>query len=132
MSIILAVTFYILVVFSVVIILNGSEVKFSIQYSGLVTADAMTKAFNSINMAKVIIIGGMCEILTSWNSFLIGGSRASSTLAASNMLPSIFGKINKKTGTPIFTVMFSGLISIISAFFGKAVLTWFVDAENFS
>lgn len=132
MSIILAVTFYILVVFSVGIILNGSEVKFSIQHSGLVTADAMAKAFKSINMAKVVIIGGMCGILTSWNSFLIGGSRALSTLAASNMLPSIFGKTSKKTGTPIFSVMFIGLISIISAFFGKAVLTWFVDAGNFS
>lgn len=127
MSIILAVTFYILVVFSVGIILNGSEVKFSIQHSGLVTADAMAKAFNSINMEKVVIIGGMCGILTSWNSFLIGGSRALSSLAVSNMLPSIFGKTSKKTGTPIFSVMFIGLISIISVFFGKAILTWFVS-----
>ena len=26
-------------------------------------------------MAKVIIVGGMCGIITSWNSFMIGGSR---------------------------------------------------------
>ena len=102
------------------------------EHTGLVTADAMAKAFNSVNMAKIVIVGGMCGILTSWNSFLIGGSRALCSLSASNMLPSFFGATSKKTGVPIYSISFIGLISIISAFFGKAILTWFVDAGNFS
>ena len=48
------------------------------------------------------------------------------------MLPSFFGVTSKKTGVPIYSISFIGLISIISAFFGKAILTWFVDAGNFS
>ena len=105
MSIVLAVAFYVLVVFSVGFILSKTEILYSMEHTGLVTADAMAKAFNSVNMAKIVIVGGMCGILTSWNSFLIGGSRALCSLSASNMLPS---------------------------FFGKAILTWFVDAGNFS
>ena len=34
----------------------------------------MAVAFGSSIMAKVLIIGGLCGIITSWNSFLIGGS----------------------------------------------------------
>lgn len=132
MSIVLAVAFYVLVVFSVGFILSKTEILYSMEHTGLVTADAMAKAFNSVNMAKIVIIGGMCGILTSWNSFLIGGSRALCSLSASNMLPSFFGVTNKKTGVPVYSISFIGLISIISAFFGKAILTWFVDAGNFS
>lgn len=132
MSIVLAVAFYVLVVFSVGFILSKTEILYSMEHTGLVTADAMAKAFNSVNMAKIVIVGGMCGILTSWNSFLIGGSRALCSLSASNMLPSLFGVTSKKTGVPIYTISFIGLISIISAFFGKAILTWFVDAGNFS
>lgn len=132
MSIVLAVAFYVLVVFSVGFILSKTEILYSMEHTGLVTADAMAKAFNSVNMAKIVIIGGMCGILTSWNSFLIGGSRALCSLSESNMLPSFFGVTSKKTGVPVYSISFVGLISIISAFFGKAVLTWFVDAGNFS
>ena len=132
MSNVLAVAFYILVVFSVGFILSKTEILYSMEHTGLVTADAMAKAFNSVNMAKIVIVGGMCGILTSWNSFLIGGSRALCSLSASNMLPSFFGVTSKKTGVPIYSISFIGLISIISAFFGKAILTWFVDAGNFS
>lgn len=65
LSVVLAVTFYALVILSVGYILNPSEILTSAEGSGLVTADAMAKAFNSATMAKVIIIGGMCGIVTS-------------------------------------------------------------------
>ena len=60
--------------------------------SGMVTADAMAKAFNSSIMSKVLIVGGMCGIVTSWNSFLIGGSRAMYSMAESYMIPRFFVK----------------------------------------
>ena len=132
LSIVLAVAFYVAVVFCVGFLLSSPEIKASMQHSGLVTADAMAKAFNSENMAKVVILGGLCGILTSWNSFLIGGSRALSSLAASRVLPSFFGKTSKKSGAPVCAILFIGVISAISAFFGKAVLTWFVDCGNFA
>ncbi len=76
MSIVLAVAFYILVVFSVGFILSktGNPIfhgAYRIGDSGM----PWQKRSNSVNMAKIVIVGGMCGILTSWNSFLIGGSR---------------------------------------------------------
>ena len=67
--------------------LTGPEILASETGTGLVTADAMAKAMNSATMAKVIIIGGMCGIITSWNSFLMGGSRALYSMAESYMVP---------------------------------------------
>ena len=55
--------------------MNNSEIAVAMKgVGGLVTADAMAVAFGSSIMAKVLIIGGLCGIITSWNSFLIGGS----------------------------------------------------------
>ena len=83
LSIILAVSFYALVVFAVGYAMNSKEIAESASASGLVTADAMAKVFGSKIMAKVLILGGLCGIATSWNSFLIGGSRAMYSIAES-------------------------------------------------
>lgn len=60
---------------------------------GWKTADTMAIAFNSHSMAKVLILGGLCGIITSWNSFLIGGSRIMFAMAKSRMIPSSFAKL---------------------------------------
>lgn len=132
LSILLAVGFYMMVVFAVGYIMNFEEIKLSMDLSGLVTADAMKKAFNSQYMANILIIGGLCGIVTSWNSFLIGGSRALYVMAASDMLPSFFLKLTKKKKSPIVALMFIGGLSMIAPFWGRAMLVWVVDAGNFA
>ena len=104
----------------------------SLNTSGLVTSDAMSKAFNSEIMAKILIIGGLCGIITSWNSFLIGGSRAIYSMAESNMIPKVFGKLHGKFKTPITALLLIGALSVISPFFGRTMLVWIVDAGNFA
>ena len=76
LSVVLAVVFYALVIVAVGLVMGPQAIVDSEQATGLVTADAMAAAFNTKIMAKVIIVGGMCGIVTSWNSFLLGGSRA--------------------------------------------------------
>ena len=61
----------------------------------------MAVAFRTSVMAKVIIVGGMCGIITSWNSFMIGGSRAMYSMAESYMIPKMFSKLHPKHKTPI-------------------------------
>ena len=132
LSIVLAVTFYVLVVFAVGYILNAGEIANSMNTTGLVTADAMAKAFSSSAMAKVLIIGGLCGIITSWNSFLIGGSRAIYSMSESRMIPEVFGKLHGKYKTPITALLLIGGLSILAPFFGRTMLVWIVDAGNFS
>ena len=131
-SIILAVTFYALVVFAVGYAMNPSEIDASMNGSGLVTADAMAKVFGSDVMAKVLIIGGMCGIVTSWNSFLIGGSRAMFSMGEAYMIPHAFSKLHKKYKTPVNSLILIGLLSVVAPFFGRKMLVWISDAASFA
>ena len=132
LSIVLAVTFYSIVVFGVGYVFNNEEIANSINTSGLVTADAMAKSFNSSTMAKMLIIGGLCGIITSWNSFLIGGSRAIYSMANTYMLPRSFAKVTPKYKSPFMAIVLVGILSVIAPFFGRTMLIWIVDAANFA
>lgn len=133
LSIIMAVSFYVLVVLAVGYVMDAGQIKTSMSSAtGLVTADAMGVAFNNANMAKVLIIGGLCGIVTSWNSFLIGGSRALYSMSVSYMLPRKFAVLHKKYNTPVNSLLLIGALSVISPFFGRSMLVWIVDAGNFA
>lgn len=131
LSIVLAVAFYSLIIIAVGYVMNPAAIAESQSGTGLVTADAMGKAFNSTMMAKVIIIGGMCGIATSWNSFLMGGSRAMYSMAESYMIPKTFAKLHPKYKTPVNALYLIGALSIIAPFAGRKMLVWIVDAGNF-
>ena len=130
LSIICAVVFYGLVVFAVGYALNSKEIAVAMEGSGLVTAFAMEKVFNSAVMAKVLIIGGLCGVITSWNSFLIGGSRAIFSMAESKMIPGRFAKLHKKHKTPTNALLLIGVLSLAAPFFGKQMLVWISDAAS--
>ena len=132
LSIICAVTFYGLVVFAVGYALNTEEITKAMEGSGLVTASAMEKVFNSTVMAKVLIVGGLCGVITSWNSFLIGGSRAIFSMAESRMIPGRFSVLHKKHKTPVNALLLIGILSLIAPFFGRTMLVWISDAASFA
>ena len=132
MSIICAVVFYGLVVFAVGYALNSEGISKAMEGSGLVTAFAMEKVFNSAVMAKVLIIGGLCGVITSWNSFLIGGSRAIFSMAESKMIPGRFAKLHSKHKTPVNALLLIGVLSLAAPFFGRTMLVWISDAASFA
>ena len=132
LSIICAVTFYGLVVFAVGYALDSQNIHEAMKGSGLVTASAMEKVFNSTVMAKVLIIGGLCGVITSWNSFLIGGSRAIFSMAESKMVPGRFAVLNSKHKTPVNALLLIGVLSFIAPFFGRTMLIWISDAASFA
>ena len=83
-------------------------------------------------MAKVVIVGGMCGIITSWNSFLIGGSRAMYSMAESYMIPKTFAKLHPKHKTPINALILIGVLTMLAPFAGRQLLVWISDAGNFA
>lgn len=131
LSIVMAVVFYALIILAVGHVMSATDIASSQNGTGLVTADAMGKAFNSTIMAKVIIIGGMCGIATSWNSFLMGGSRAMYSMAESYMIPYMFAKLHPKYKTPVNALYLIGFLSCVAPFAGRKMLVWIVDAGNF-
>lgn len=92
----------------------------------------MGTAFGMKIMAKVVIVGGMCGIITSWNSFLIGGSRAMYSMAESYMIPKTFAKLHPKHKTPINALILIGVLTMLAPFAGRQLLVWISDAGNFA
>lgn len=131
LSVILAVIFYALVIVAVGFVMNPDDIAASEAATGLVTADAMAAAFNTKVMAKVIIVGGMCGIVTSWNSFLLGGSRAMYSMAESYMIPKVFAKLHPTHKTPINALILIGILTMLAPFAGRKMLVWISDAGNF-
>jgi amino acid permease-associated region len=108
--------------------MNAVEMK----SAELVTADAMKKLWNNKQLAaNVVIIGGAAGILSSWNSFFIGGSRAIFALSEIKLIPEAFSKLHPKFNTPYIAVIFVGILSIIAPFFGQEMLTWLTNVGSF-
>lgn len=125
LSVILAVIWYIGIIFGVSRILTPAEMD----ASDLVTADAMAKVFgHSKMMGNILVLGGIGGILTSWIGFYIGGSRAIYALARAGMLPKALGELHPKYKTPHKAVLLIGVITAIAPLFGRPALVWLVDA----
>ena len=131
LSVVLAVIFYAFVIIAAGFVMNPGDIIASQEATGLVTADAMAAAFNTKIMAKVIIVGGMCGIVTSWNSFLLGGSRAMYSMAESYMIPKFFAKLHPKHKTPVNALILIGILTMLAPFAGRKMLVWISDAGNF-
>jgi len=124
-SVILAVLWYVAIIFGVSRILTPSEIV----SSNLVTADAMAKAFGgSQMMGNILVLGGIGGILTSWIGFYVGGSRAIYALAKAGMLPKALGELHPKYHTPHKAIILIAVLSTVAPFFGRPALEWIVDA----
>ncbi|WP_100401536.1 APC family permease [Bacillus sp. FJAT-42315] len=124
-SVILAVIWYILIIFGVSRVLTPTEMA----ESTLVTADAMAKAFGGSQfMGNVLVLGGIGGILTSWIGFYVGGSRAIYALAKSGMLPKSLGELHPKYNTPHKAILLIAVLSTVAPLFGRPALVWLVDA----
>lgn len=132
LSIALAVVFYAMIVVAIGLVMSPEQVMSSMTSTGMVTADAIAVAFSNQAMTKVLIIGGLCGIVTTWNSFLIGGSRVLYSMSKARMLPNMFARLHPKHNTPYVAILFLGAISIVAPLFGRVMLVWIVDAANFA
>ncbi|MEC5209136.1 APA family basic amino acid/polyamine antiporter [Psychrobacter sp. PL15] len=126
-SIIIAVLWYIAVAWSV-----GTTLPL-IQAEGstLATADAMTNAWSGKWAGILLVIGGVLGILSSWNAFLIGGSRLLYAMSKARMLPAFLSKLHPKYNTPANAILLIGGLATLAPLFGRKMLVWIVDAGGF-
>ncbi|WP_084786687.1 APC family permease [Bacillus tuaregi] len=123
-SVVVAVIFYVGIIFAVGVALDQNTLAASV----LPTADAMAAVFGSDLFSTILILGGVAGILTSWNAFIVGGSRVLLSMAEKKMIPAWFGKIHPKYGTPVNAVMFIGGLATFAPLLGRPMLVWLVDA----
>ena len=124
LSVCMAVGWYILMVLAVSLLMTPAELG----TSALATADAMGLAFGGGWAGKLLVLAGIGGILTSWNAFLVGGSRAVYAMAHARMLPAFLGHLHPRYNTPVNAILLIGALSIVAPLFGRKSLVWLVDA----
>ncbi|MCF7522018.1 APC family permease [Neisseria sp. ZJ106] len=123
-SLVIAVMWYMGIAWSVGTILTPQEIS----GSPLATADAIAKAWGGNWAGTLLIIAGVLGILSSWNAFLMGGSRLIYAMSLSYMLPESLGKLHAKYQTPVTATLLLGGLATIAPLFGRKMLVWIVDA----
>jgi APA family basic amino acid/polyamine antiporter len=123
-SVIMAVAWYVLIVLGVSLLLD----KEALGSASLATADAGAAAWSRPLIGKLVVVAGIAGIITSWNAFLVGGSRAIYALAHGGMLPRFLGQLHPRFNTPANAVVLVGALAVFAPLFGRRTLVWLVDA----
>jgi APA family basic amino acid/polyamine antiporter len=125
-SIAMALAWYVLIILAVALLVPAAGLG-----GQLVTADAAGTAWGPVG-ANLLVLGGVGGIITSWNAFLVGGSRAVYAMAQHRMLPAWLGRLHPKYRTPHNAILAIGLLSMAAPLFGRVLLVWIVDAGSFA
>lgn len=128
-SIVIATVWYCIIIFCVSSLVSRQE----LMTSELPTATALVNGWGGAEIAKlVVVIGGLCGILSSWNAFIVAGSRVLYQMSRSEMLPAWFGELDEKSSMPDHSVIFIGLLSCAAPFFGFQFLIWISNVASLS
>ena len=126
-SVVLAVAWYAAISFAVA----ASMPRETLAASDMASADAASLLWNHPSAGVVLVIGGIGGILTSWNAFIIGGSRVLFALSESGFLPHKFAELHPKYHTPWIGVIVLGVLACFAPLFGRTILVWLVNAGSF-
>ena len=126
LSVMMAIAWYCLIVLGVSLMVNENELG----SSDVLAAEANSKIYGEFG--RLAMLGaGLAGIITSWNAFIVGGSRAIYALARADLLPPALGKLHPRYRTPYNAILLIGGLSVIGPFFGRPVMVWLVDAGGF-
>ena len=131
-SLIMAVAWYAAIGFSVAVALTPEELG----GDGLITADAASRLWSGVGggtwAGVALTLGGIGGVLTSWNAFMIGGSRVVFALAESGALPPVFARLHPRYRTPYVAVLAIGAVCLVSPLFGSRILVWLINSGSFA
>jgi APA family basic amino acid/polyamine antiporter len=99
-----------------------------LEASSLAPADAMQKIYSGVWAKNLLILAGLAGIITSWNSFFVGATRAIYAMGYSGMLPKAFAVLHPKYKSPVIAILFVTVTSILATLFGKEAMSWLVNA----
>lgn len=124
LSVLMAVAWYSLIILATSLMLDRP----TLEGSSLAVPEAMAAVFSSPWGSKLMVLAGIAGIITSWNAFYVGGSRAIYALAHAGMLPAFLGRLHPKYKTPYNAILMIGLLSSLAPFLGRPALVWLVNA----
>ena len=96
----------------------------------LPTVDAMSAVYGSPWAGRVLVVGGLLGIVTSWNAFFIGASRLLFAMARGGMLPAVLVRLHPRYESPVGVVVVLTAVMAVAPWFGRPALVWLVDAGS--
>ena len=123
LSVFMGVAWYSLIILGVGLMLDPEG------YESIELAAANANSMIYGNFGRFAMLSaGLAGIITSWNAFIVGGSRAIYALARARLLPAIFAELHPVYRTPKNAIILIGVLSTFGPFFGRPVLVWLVNA----
>lgn len=86
----------------------------------------------TIGKGGLILVGiaMLAAVVSGMNAFYLSTSRLLYAMAQVNALPKVFATIDKKYGTPKYSILFLMALSLVAPWFGREVLGWIVDMTS--
>jgi APA family basic amino acid/polyamine antiporter len=70
----------------------------------------------------VIILAGICGLVTTLNGFVVGASRLIMAMAKDRELPPFFARIHPRFGVPHWAIIFVGVLGIVGSFVPRLIV----------
>ena len=90
---------------------------------------SVVKALGSKGPA-IIIVAGICGLITTMNAFMVGGSRLLMAMAKDNELPKAFGRLNKRFSVPHVGILCIGLLGVAGSFIRELIVLFDTAAAS--
>jgi amino acid transporter len=126
LSIVAAVSFYILLIMSTSIAAPWNDII----NDKLPTAKAFEIATESPFLVKLILVTAIVGLLTSWNGFFLAGSRVLFAMGRGKIIAPTIGKSHPIYKTPYKAVMFSGVVTFLASLMGPGAMISFVNVGS--
>ncbi len=78
----------------------------------------------------IIIIAGICGLVTTLNGFVVGASRLMMAMGKDHELPGFFANINKRFGVPHWAIIFVGILGVIGSFVPRLIVLFDTAASS--
>jgi amino acid transporter len=124
LSVVVAACWYAFITLAVSVALDSQQLK----DSNLAVADAMSALVGGTWGGKLMVLAGLGGIVTSWNAFYVGGSRAMYAMARARMLPAFLAKLHPVYNTPVNAILLIGGLTTLAPLMGRKSMVWLVDA----
>jgi len=128
-SVAFAVLWYALISLSVGLGISAEQLNDS---PAMGSAVAASNLWQSPLAGRLLVLGGIGGILTSWNAFVLGASRLMYAMASDGMLPKAFARLHPRYSTPHIAILSIGVACALAPLAGRTILVWLVDAGSFT
>jgi amino acid transporter len=124
--IVVSFAFYCLVLVAVSMVMPRQDVL----AADLPIPSAFALGFHSQVLATIVLAAGTVGLIATWNAVFFAATRVLYVLGRSALAHPAFGKVTLKTGTPVYAILATTIVTLGGAFLGKGVLLPVVNVTS--